>query len=133
MNRFNLVEELGGEVAFEALITDFYDRIYDDAIIGFFFAPHEKEKLIKSQMAYLSATLGDRSGTYVGPSLSQTHRSLPILVGHFDRRHQILKDVLFEHDVQGDVYDVWIALDLSLRDSIVRMGKERAEHLLSQE
>jgi len=126
---WNLVEELGGEERFRAMMQDFYDRLFDDVLVGFLFQPHDKERLIESQMAYLSAHLGDRSGTYEGPTIREAHARLPILAGHFDRRHKVLADVLEEWEVPEHVREEWLELDLSLRKFVVSMGATRRDAL----
>lgn len=121
---WNLVEELGGEERFRELLTDFYDRLFDDIIIGFLFAESDKSALVESQMAWSSARLGDRSGSYEGPTIRGSHVDLPITSGMFDRRHQILREVLEEWDVPEHVRDAWLELDQSLRSNVVRWGKD---------
>lgn len=121
---WNLAHEVGGETVLLEIIRDLYDRLFADMMIGFFFQPHEKSRLIQSQYDYLTAHLGDRSGTYEGPSIRRAHESLPILSGHFDRRHQLLRAVLQDQQVPAHVQDAWLEFDLSLRDLVVREGKK---------
>lgn len=116
-----------GEAALSALLTDFYDRLFADIMIGFFFAPHDKQRLIEHQYDYVCAHVGQKTRAYTGRSMRKAHAHLPILVGHFDRRHQLLRDVLADHAVPTHVMEAWLELDASLRDFIVRTGdKERA-------
>ncbi len=121
---WSLVQEVGGEAALLEIIHDLYDRLFADMMIGFFFQPHDKSRLIQSQYDYLTAHLGDRSGTYEGPSIRRAHETLPILSGHFDRRHQILIAVLKDQHVPAHIQEAWIKFDLSLRDLVVREGKK---------
>jgi hemoglobin len=127
---WSIVEALGGEERFEALITRFYDRLFVDPMIGFFFAGKDKRHLVVSQMAYLQAHLGDRRGVYEGPSIRASHAHLPILVGHFDRRHKILVEVLDEFAVADPARKAWLELDASLRDFVVRTGAAARERML---
>lgn len=126
---WNLVEELGGEERFREMMQVFYDRLFDDVLVGFLFQPHDKQRLVESQMAYLSAHLGDRSGTYDGPTIRAAHAHVPVLPGHFDRRHKLLRDILEEWDVPEHVKDEWLALDLSLRKFVVHLGATRRDEL----
>ncbi len=128
---WNLVDELGGPDAFDRMMTVFYDRLYDDVLIGFFFQPHDKRHLIESQMRYLSAHLGDRAGDYEGPKIRRAHQNLPILPGHFDRRHKILVDLLEEFAVPLHVRKAWLDLDLVLRDFVINLGATRRDTLLA--
>ena len=129
---WNLATELGGPARLEALITRFYDRLFDDMMIGFFFTGKDKTSLIASQIDYVQAHLGDKSHTYTGPPIRKAHAHLPILVGHFDRRHQILKEVLHEFDAPQHVVSAWLELDQSLRDLVVRTGDKARQEILGK-
>jgi hemoglobin len=122
--KWNVIDELGGTAAARALMTDFYDRLFDDIIIGFLFARSDKPALVESQLKWVSSKLGDRSGDYDGPSIRKSHADLPITTGMFDRRHQILRETLRDHDVAEHVASAWLELDESLRDNVVRWGKD---------
>ena len=118
------VETVGGEEQAWALLRDFYDRLFADLFVGFLFAPHDKERLVESQYAWLGANLGRRIAPYRGPSLRKSHAHLPILPGHFDRRHTILRQTLEDHGVPEELREEWLALDRTLRDTILGWGKK---------
>ncbi len=122
---FNLEDELGGREAFKTLITVFYDRLFIDPIVGFIFSPHEKTKLIESQISWLNAKLGDRSGTYEGLNLRVAHQNLAITSGQFNRRHLILKELLEEFETPEHVQEEWLNLDRGLFDMIVKLGEKK--------
>ena len=124
MNDWNLVGEVGGWDAFEAIVRSLYDRMFADLLIGYFFDGLDKEHLIASQCDYLSAHLGDRAGSYNGPSIRRAHATLAILPGHFDRRHKILQNVLAENHVPAHVQEAWLGFDKSLREFVVKQGKK---------
>ena len=123
-DEWDFVEELGGEEMAEELMRSFYDRLFADVMVGFLFINSDKEALIRSQIEYVHANIGGRRGSYEGPSIRKAHRSLPILSGHFDRRHQILKDVLEDFEVSEKVRRAWIALDLAMRPMVLKQGKD---------
>lgn len=127
---FNLADEMGGEEALRGMMRDFYDRVFDDAIIGFLFAKSDKEALVESQIDFVTAHLGDRSGAYEGPNIREAHRNLPILTGQFDRRHQILKETLIAHEAPEHVVEAWLALDQSLRNFVVNLGAQKRDEIL---
>lgn len=133
MSDWTFIDELGGIERTVKLLRDFYDRLYDDVIVGFLFQPHDKERLVRSQLAYLSAHLGDRSGTYEGLNMRAAHKHVPVLSGQFDRRHQILTDVIHAWDVPQHVRDEWLALDRSLRPLVVNLGAEERDRALVQD
>ena len=124
MKQWDLIEEVGGSQVMQALMRRFYDRLFDDIMVGFFFVDSDKEALIQSQIDYVYAHLGARRGTYEGPSIRRAHADLPILAGHFDRRHQILGEVLEEFDVPQHVIDDWLALDRSMRSMVLKGGED---------
>lgn len=106
------------------LMRRFYDRLFEDVLIGFFFVDSDKEALIRSQIDYVHAHVGTRRGDYGGPSIHRAHADLPILSGHFDRRHQILTEVLDEFDVPDHVKQAWLELDRSMRPMVLKQGKQ---------
>jgi hemoglobin len=121
-NDWALDEALGGPDALQALLDDLYTRLYADLMIGFFFAPHDRAALIAHQRDYLMAHLGRRPQRYTGRPLREAHAHLPILPGHFDRRHRLLTQTLDDHHVPPHVRAAWLALDLSVRDLVLRLG-----------
>lgn len=114
------------------MISEFYDELFDDVIVGFLFHPHDKADLIASQLRWLRAHLGDRMGTWDGGSIRKIHAHLPILAGHFDRRHHILVGLLDRWDVPEHVHDEWIALDASLRPLVLNVGAIERDRILSE-
>lgn len=60
--------------------------------------------------------------------MPEAHASLPLLPGHFDRRHHLLEQALDAHGVADDVKREWLRIDESLRSSVLKSGEEaRAE------
>ena len=128
---WDLDSELGGSSALEALITDFYDRLFADLMIGFFFLPHDKTRLIAHQLSYVRANLGAHRTRYEGTPMRRAHAHLPILGAHFDRRPTILSEVLRAHHVPEHVVTAWLDLDARLRPLIVRTGGKARDAILA--
>ncbi len=126
---WNLIDEVGEEVLLGA-VTDFYDRVFNDLMIGFLFARSDKDHLIKSLVHYMATHIGKPVERYRGPSIRAAHEAIPILPGHFDRRHQILRETLEEHSIPVHVRKDWLALDLALRDNVIRHGSVVRESIL---
>ena len=122
-------DAIGGEPKIRAILEDLYTRIFDDALIGFLFAGHDKAHLVAMQTLFTRRMLGDRSAVYGGKPVPEAHAALPILPGHFDRRHQLLREVLDAHAVAAFPRDFWLRIDLGLRDAILRTGAARIEEL----
>ena len=64
---------------------------------------------------------------YTGKPLPEAHAALPLLPGHFDRRHHVLATLLEQHDVPDDVKRAWLRIDESLRTSVLAAGAEARE------
>ena len=112
-------ERVGGEAALGAVIDDFVDRMFDDAMIGFFFARASRERIKRFEYQHAAELLG-AGVTYEGRPLAQAHARHPIMGGHFDRRKQILKNTLRDHGVPEDVQRHWLEHVESLRPLITR-------------
>lgn len=131
---WTLPEAVGGEDVLREVLRGFYDKLFEDIIVGFFFLPHDKATLIDHQYHYMCAHLGARGHhVYSGRNMRLAHQHLPILGAHFDRRHVILCEVLDAHKIPEHVREAWLGLDLSLRPFIVRTGGvARAKILATQ-
>lgn len=128
---WRLDDEVGGPEALRAIVAELYAQLYDDLLVGFLFEPFDQAQLVAHQLDYLRAHLGDRSGRYTARSMRQAHQSLPILPGHFDRRHHLLKATLARHDVPAHVQEAWLGLDLALRPFVLNLGATARDALLS--
>jgi predicted alpha/beta-hydrolase family hydrolase len=101
-----------------ATISDFYDRLFDDAMIGFLFAGKDKKRLIEREWEFTLRLLGNRSIPYRGRTMRAAHAKSPILGGHFERRLQLLKDTMEAHAIPKEQRDRWVEHTLSLRSQI---------------
>jgi hemoglobin len=117
----SLYEQLGGESTLRAVIDDFVDRVFDDLMIGFFFASADKARIKQFEFQHASALLGGPA-VYAGRPLRQAHAAHPIRGGHFARRMQILRQVLAAHGVPPEVQQRWIEHDMALAGQITGDG-----------
>jgi hemoglobin len=122
-------EEAGGEEAILRVLDDLYTQLFDDALVGFLFAGHDKARIVREQAVFVRRMLGDRTAVYRGKSIPDAHAELPILPGHFDRRHWLLREVLVAHGIPERAREAWLSLDLALRDVILKVGQVRIEEL----
>jgi truncated hemoglobin YjbI len=118
-----LLELVGGEARVRAVLQALYERLFTDPIVGFLFEGRDKEHIVSQQLAFTCRFLGgpDR---YEGKPLPEAHATLPLLPGHFDRRHKLLEQVLGEQGVPDEVKRVWLRIDESLRGSVLAAGEE---------
>jgi hemoglobin len=122
----SLFDDMGGEAALRDVLRALYDRLFDDVMVGFLFAGKDKAALIEHQLWFTARFLGGPS-RYTGKSLPDAHAPLPLLPGHFDRRHHLLKQVLAEKNVPAHVAAEWLRVDASLKGAILRSGEDARE------
>ena len=122
----SLYDDLGGEPALRAVLQALYDKLFDDIMVGFLFAGKNKAELVEHQVRFTARFLGGPS-EYTGRSLPDAHAALPLLAGHFDRRHHLLKQVLVEYKVPAHVAAEWLRVDQSLRTAVLKSGEEARE------
>ena len=113
----SLFEQIGAE-PLRAVVTDFYDRVFADVMIGYMFEGKNKQRLIDKECELTARFLGG-SAPYTGKSMRDAHAALQIFGGQFDRRLQILKNVLRDHRIDAEVAQAWIDHQVALRDHVV--------------
>ncbi|MFL5814706.1 MAG: group 1 truncated hemoglobin [Bdellovibrionia bacterium] len=117
-----IFEHLGGAIRGEeklrAILKDFYHRMSQDILIGFFFDGKDLDQIAEMQKAFLMRAMG-AAPSYSGKPPAKAHDSLaPILAGHFDRRLRILEDTLAAHGVNAEDIRTWIEFESAFRDGI---------------
>ncbi len=122
-------DELADPGVVERVIRDLYAAMFDDPMVGFLFVGSDKERIVTEQTKLVRRVLGDDSVVYDGESMPDAHRRVPILPGHFDRRHQLLLTALAAHPLPERARARWIAMDLALRDAILKAGRVRIDEL----
>ena len=124
-----LFDKIGGE-ALRAVITDFYDRIFPDVMIGFLFHGKDKQRLIDKEWEFTANMLG-ADVKYTGKPIRAAHAASPILGGHFERRLQLLKNVLADHDIDSEVREAWIGHTVALRAQVTGDKGSECDHDVS--
>ncbi|MGK0358678.1 MAG: hemoglobin [Bradymonadia bacterium] len=89
------------------ILTDFYDRVFADPMIGFFFVGKDQARLVELEWQLTARILGAKV-PYAGRGMGAAHRKLPIMRGHFLRRNKLLEDVLDAHAVEDDIRQAWM-------------------------
>lgn len=112
-----LLERSGGRAGLRALLEDFYDRVFDDLMIGFFFREADKARLVEKELE-LALRLFGEDVAYTGEPLSEVHARHPILGGHFMRRLQILKGTMESHGLPAELQELWLRHAESLRGQV---------------
>ncbi len=119
----SLWDDAGGEAAVTRVVQELYDRLFVDQMVSFFFEGKDKAHLVAQQVRFTSAFLG---GPYVyeGKPLPEAHAALPLLAGHFDRRHHLLRQILAKQAIPQAVADEWLRVDEALRTSVMKSGED---------
>jgi truncated hemoglobin YjbI len=102
-----LFDELGGEPALRAIVNEFVDRIFDDAMIGFFFRNADRKRVKEKEYEFAARHLG-AAVPYTGKPLPDAHAPHRIMGGQFNRRLQVLKETLDEFHAPARVREHWI-------------------------
>ncbi|MBI2712021.1 MAG: group 1 truncated hemoglobin [Bdellovibrio sp.] len=110
---------IGGEGPLRTVIRDFYRRMSNDILIGFFFTGKDLDSIAEKQMEFLMVAMGIRS-KFTGKNPSQAHLTLPpILSGHFDRRLVLLRETLAQNGLSETDIQVWIDFEEAFRAVVV--------------
>ncbi len=100
-----------------------YTKMLADRMVGFFFEGRDLEPIVNGQVSLVRAMLGG-PGVYTGAPLPEAHRALPLLPGHFDRRHTLLAEVLESEGVDERVKATWLEADAAWRKAILAAGAD---------
>lgn len=118
-----LFQRIGAEKLRE-VITDFYERVFGDVMIGFLFVGKDKQRLIDKEWEFTAHFLG-ADVAYTGRPMREAHANSPIFGGHFERRLQLLRQAMATQGVDDEVARVWIEHQQLLRPQItVDRGSE---------
>jgi hemoglobin len=122
----SLYDAIGGEGAVRGVVQALYDRLFEDPMVGFLFAGKDKAHIVAQQVVFTCRFLGGPQ-VYEGLPLPKAHASLPLLPGHFDRRHRLLEQVLEAQGVPVEVKRVWLQIDTALRPSVLASSEDARE------
>lgn len=112
-----LYERAGGAEKIRVVLTDFYQTVFADRMIGFLFKGADQARLIERELGLTLRALG-ADVPYTGRALAMVHARHPILGGHFMRRRKLLADAMERHGLPADVRDAWLAHTDGLRSEI---------------
>lgn len=110
--------KIGEAAGLERILQDFYQRLTQDIIVGYFFDNKDLQHIISQQKAFLMRAMG-ATRSYSGKPPAKAHLELPpIWKGHFDRRLRILEETLRDHGLGPDEIRVWVDFESSFRGPI---------------
>ncbi len=114
---------MGGEGKVRAVLQVLYDRLFVDPMVGFLFQGKDKQHIVEQQVIFTCAFLGGPY-RYEGKPLPEAHAALPLLPGHFDRRHHLLAQILGEQGIPDEAKQAWLRIDEGLRTSVLASGED---------
>ena len=118
-----LWSRLGSEEKLIEILNDFYQRMAQDVLIGFFFQGKDLSVIIDHQCKLLLFVMGVQP-SYAGRAPQTAHLHLPpILPGHFDRRIVLLEETLHDHALSTEDIEIWSRFESSFRESIVKKSQ----------
>lgn len=119
-----LFELAGGETAVRAVIDEFVHRVSADLMIGFFFRNTDLQQLRQREFEFTARFLGATDTPYSGRPLREAHTAHKIMGGQFDRRRQILSEVLVDRGIDPAVQEAWLAHVDQMRAQITGATRE---------
>ena len=123
------LSDFGGLEGIRAVLTDFYERVFRDPMIGYLFAGQARERLIARETEWTARALG-ASVSYQGRSLARAHQAHPIRRGHFYRRNQLLFQSIEEAQITPEAAAWWREHSQALEGVI--LGRARADKRCEQ-
>ena len=112
-----LFDTLGGESELASIVDEVVGAVVADEMIGFLFRQVDKARLKKLEYQHAARLLG-ADIAYEGRRLDAVHSRHRIQGGQFDRRMQILRNILDARDVPVSVRARWLEHTVSLRGLI---------------
>ena len=114
----DIVRLAGGLEGIRGHLTEFYQRVFKDPMIGYLFIGQDQDRLIEREVEWTARAFGAEV-PYEGRPLRQAHAKHPIRRGHFFRRNQILLDTLTSRGAPQALIDHWMEHSRALEASIL--------------
>jgi truncated hemoglobin YjbI len=112
------LSSFGGLDGLRSTLEHFYQRVFNDPMIGYLFVGQDQQRLIDRELEWTARALGVALD-YQGRPLARVHQRHPIRRGHFHRRNQLLLESIEQCGLPSDVYRWWQAHSASLEVAIL--------------
>jgi hemoglobin len=100
----SIYAEIGGQDTVETVVSDFYDRVFEDPLLEPYFEGIDRNTLYAHQVQFISSVAGGPV-SYDGVDMQQAHKGMGITGEAFDRVATYLGDALRENNVAEDNID----------------------------
>jgi hemoglobin len=102
-----------------AIVNRFVDRMFGDAMIGFFFRKADRQRIKDKEYELAASHLGG-GVEYTGRPIREAHAVHPIMGGQFARRLELLRLTLVEAGAPERVIEHWIRHTEGMRALVTR-------------
>lgn len=116
----SLYERLGGEVAINAAVDRFYEKVLADDLINHFFTTVDMERQAAMQKAFLTMAFGGPNN-YTGKDMRSAHQHLGLKEEHFQAVAGHLQSTLEELGVAEDLIGEVMAIAASTHDDVLNL------------
>lgn len=123
----SLFDDIGGEAGLRAVLTDFYDRVFADPMIGYLFMGQRKARLVELELQFTARVMG-ADVRYEGRSIRAAHAAHNIRKGHFRRRNRLLEETLRDHGVPPHVIEGWLSHARALERAVLSSANRDDPH-----
>lgn len=110
---------LGEGVLMKVILTDFYTRVYEDALLSPYFTGVTKDRLIEKAYSFSNQILTGNK-IYFGDRPKNAHHWMVISDELFDYREELMATVLRDHGLSEEMIGRWRMIDEIFRDDIVK-------------
>jgi truncated hemoglobin YjbI len=115
-----LYQKIGGRDRLNEILRDFYQRMAEDTLIGYFFTGKDLHQIAQKQAEFILHVIGENPN-YSGKLPVSAHLDLPpIFSGHFDRRQILLRETLKDQGFSAEEAQIWIDFENAFRGVIVQ-------------
>jgi len=110
---------LGGKETLQKIHKIFYDKVYEPPWMRKFFEAIDQQVIEDQQTDFMMRALGGPN-VYCGKLPVPAHRHMYITEELFEIRHEILKESLIEAGVSEELREVWLRIDYSFKEALVK-------------
>lgn len=114
----SIYARIGGRDAVEAVVSDFYDRVFEDPQLEPYFEDIDREALFAHQVQFISSVAGGPV-SYDGTDMQAAHEGMGITGDDFGRVATYLGEALRENGVPEDDVEAILAHVGALKADVV--------------
>ncbi|EMA46033.1 group I truncated hemoglobin [Halococcus saccharolyticus] len=114
----SMYEDIGGNEAIEAVVSDFYKRVLDDPLLEPYFEETDMDALFAHQVQFVSAVAGGPVD-YEGDDMQNAHEGMAITEEAFSHVAGHLADALRANGVSEPHVETIIEEVATLEDDVV--------------